>query len=227
MVAAVTSEPTDPIRRRNKDETQGDILQAASELFAARGFKGTSMRGVASAAGVDVALLSHYFGNKEGLFRAALHIPVDTKAVVAEVVTADRNEVGLRLITLALHLWDSAETGPAMVSLMRRAVGEESETQLLRNFFFTAVLESAADQLLGDLPKAEQRHRMGLVATQMLGLGITRCILKAEPIASLSPAELAAAVGPAIQHYLFGSLDETVPSVYLPASQPESRGNHE
>lgn len=227
MVAEAAFEPADPIRRRNKDETQGDILQAASELFAARGFKGTSMRAIAAAAGVDVALLSHYFGNKEGLFRAALHIPVDPKVIVAEVVTGDRNEVGLRLITLALRLWDSADTGPAMVSLMRRAVGEGNETQPLLDFFFTALLEAAAGQILADKPLLEQHHRMGLVASQMVGLGIARCILKVEPIASLSAAELATAVGPAIQHYLFGSFDEMASSFALPTSQSESRGKHE
>ena len=46
------------------------LLEKAEQLFAESGFEGTSVRNLASAAGVNVAMISYYFGSKEKLFEA-------------------------------------------------------------------------------------------------------------------------------------------------------------
>jgi len=46
------------------------ILEAAERLFAERGFDGTSVRDIAAEAGVNLAMISYYFGSKEGLLSA-------------------------------------------------------------------------------------------------------------------------------------------------------------
>lgn len=51
----------------DKKET---IIQSATKLFSAKGFEGTSVRDIARDAGVNVAMISYYFGSKEKLFEA-------------------------------------------------------------------------------------------------------------------------------------------------------------
>jgi len=50
------------------------ILDAARDLFAAHGFAGTSTRGIANAAGVNLAMIHYYFGNKEHLYRRVVEL---------------------------------------------------------------------------------------------------------------------------------------------------------
>src|SRR3954463_9475109 len=69
-------------RRKGSPDTRSAILAAARTSFARQGFAGTTIRGVASSAGVDAALVHHYFGTKDDLFLAALELPVDPRRVI-------------------------------------------------------------------------------------------------------------------------------------------------
>ncbi len=193
-------------RRRGRPETRQTILVAARALFAERGFTGTSIRAVAAAASVDPALVHHYFGTKEGLFRAALEIPVDPEQVIERVAGATRAEVPLRLVETFLSVWESPETGPAMVSVLRRAVAEQGSTDLLRDFIGATVLRTVAGAVLGDVPPEEARVRVTLVVSQMLGVVLLRRVLVLEPLASMPGDRVAATIAPAIAHYLYGDL---------------------
>ena len=51
-------------RRPGSPDTRAAILAVAREHFAAHGFAGASVRGIAGAVGVDAALVHHYFGTK-------------------------------------------------------------------------------------------------------------------------------------------------------------------
>ena len=77
-------------RRPGRQDTRGEILAAARETFAARGFAGTTLRGIAGAAGVDPALIHHYFESKRSLFLATVQLPIDPPALIAEVMEGDR-----------------------------------------------------------------------------------------------------------------------------------------
>ncbi|HEY4164752.1 MAG TPA: helix-turn-helix domain-containing protein [Dongiaceae bacterium] len=57
-------------RRRDKEATKRALLEAAVEVFAARGFDGATTREVAAKAGVNEGLIQRYFGGKAGLLEA-------------------------------------------------------------------------------------------------------------------------------------------------------------
>jgi AcrR family transcriptional regulator len=205
-------------RRRGRPDTRLEILNAARALFAERGFVGTSIRAVASAASVDPALVPHYFGNKEGLFRAALEIPIDPEELVRTVVADGPEGAPLRLVQTFLAVWDSPDTGPAMVSFLRRAVADQGSSDMVRDFFGATVLRAVAGALVGDVPPQEARERVALVVSQMLGLVVLRRVLALEPIATMPADRLAAAVAPTVSRYLHGDL-----TVLDPLPQP---GDH-
>ena len=70
-------------RRPGAPDTRAAILAAARSRFAEHGYAGTTIRAVATDAGVDAALVHHYFGTKDELFLAALELPVDPRQVLA------------------------------------------------------------------------------------------------------------------------------------------------
>ncbi|TYB36570.1 TetR/AcrR family transcriptional regulator [Micromonospora sp. AP08] len=191
-------------RRPGNPDTREAILTAARAAFADRGFDAASIRAIATAAGVDPALVHHYFGTKEELFRATVAIPVDPAELVPRVLAGGRDEVGERLVRTFLSVWDSP-VGTAAVALLRSAVSNQWTARLLREFLVTQVLRRVVEQL--DLDPAETPLRGALVATQIAGLAMMRYVIRLEPAASASPDTLAATIGPTVQRYLTGPLD--------------------
>ena len=72
------------------------LLDAARAVFAERGYDGATVRAIAERAGVDAAMVNHWFGGKEGLFVAALDLPADPGAVLAEAGLAPPAERAFR-----------------------------------------------------------------------------------------------------------------------------------
>jgi AcrR family transcriptional regulator len=180
------------------------VLAAARTAFAERGFDGASIRVIAADAGVDPALVHHYFGSKDKLFLAAIHAPVDPEELLPEVLAGGTADLGANVVRLLLRVWD----GPARaagLALVRSAVSNEWTARLLREFLVVQVLRRVVGTL--DLPAAEAEARGSLVASQLIGVVMTRYVLRVEPLASASPDELVAAVGPTVQRYLTGEVD--------------------
>lgn len=198
-------------RRPGQPDTRDEILTAARELFAQKGYAGATIRQIAGAAGVDPALVSHYFGAKESLFRAALDIPVRPQDVLQGIFTDGLEAVPRRLVSTILHVWEDPRTGPAMVSLLRTAVTQDAASPLLREYFSTNALHVLARQLRESYGLAEAELRVSLVASQMLGLTISRQLLRLEPLASMPASRLVEMVTPTISRYLLGDLDELPP----------------
>ncbi|MEU5791206.1 TetR family transcriptional regulator [Micromonospora purpureochromogenes] len=190
-------------RRPGNPDTRQAILAAARTAFAERGFDAASIRVIAAAAGVDPALVHHYFGSKEELFRATVEIPMDPAVLLPAVLAGGVDGVGERLVRTFLGVWDSP-AGKAAVALLRSAVNNEWTARLLREFLVTQVLRRVLDHL--DIPPAELPLRGSLVATQMIGLAMMRYVIRLEPVASTDPETLVAAVGPTVQRYLTGDL---------------------
>lgn len=179
------------------------MLAAAREAFAERGFDGTSIRGIATAAGVDPALVHHYFGTKDQLFLTAVQAPADPEDLLPEVLAGGRDELGRNLLVIFLRVWD----GPARaggLALVRSAVGSEWTAKLLREFLVARVLRRVVGTL-GYSP-AERDARGALVGSQLVGLVMTRYVLKLEPIASASRESLVEAYAPTLQRYLTGDV---------------------
>jgi AcrR family transcriptional regulator len=173
-------------------------------VFAERGFDGATIRGIATAAGVDPALVHHYFGSKDQLFLAAIEAPADPADLLPEVLAAGRDQLGAAVVRLLLRVWDGPMR-PAGLALVRSAVGNEWTAKLLREFLVTQVLRRVVGTL--DLSPAEREARGGLVASQLIGVVMSRYVLRVEPLASASPEWLVAAIGPNVQRYLTGDVE--------------------
>ena len=191
------SSPARRGRRPGAPDTRAAILAAARELFAASGYAGTSIRGVAAAAGVDAALVHHYFGTKDDLFLAALQLPVDPRALLAPVAEAGVDGAGERLLRVFLGVWEDDRNQASLLALVR-GLAEPSGQRLLRDGVLEMILLPLGRALSLDRPE----QRMALVASQLVGLVILRYLLRAEPLASLPPDALVAAYAPTLQRYL-------------------------
>ena len=182
------------------------VLAAARDCFAERGFDGCTIRAIAGAAGVDPALVHHYFGSKEDLFVAAVEAPVDPADLLPEALAGGREALGENVLRMFLRVWDGPMQ-PAGLALVRSATGSEHRARLLREFLIARVLRRVVGTL--DLPPAEREARGALVASQLAGLILTRYVLRLEPLASASAESLVAALAPTLQRYLTG--DVTLP----------------
>ncbi|WP_081788389.1 TetR family transcriptional regulator [Candidatus Blastococcus massiliensis] len=180
------------------------MLAAARSAFGERGFDGATIRGIATAAGVDPALVHHYFGSKDRLFLAAIEAPADPAELLPEVLAGGRDHVGENVVRLLLRLWDGPMQ-PAGLALLRSAVGNEWGAKLLREFLVTQVLRRVVGSL--DLPPREAEIRGALVLSQLTGVVLSRYILRIEPLATSSPENLVAAIGPTVQRYLTGDVE--------------------
>lgn len=190
-------------RRRGSPDTRAAILAAARERFATVGFGGTTIRAVAADAGVDPALVHHYFGAKNDLFVAALELPVDPRKVVAERILAGAADSGPgeRILRAILSVWDDESLRPALLAAVRRFF-EPDGGRLMTDGFLPAVLEPVG-ALLG---VAEAPARMPLVASQVIGLVLLRYVIAAEPLASFTTEQVVALYAPVLDGFLTGPL---------------------
>jgi AcrR family transcriptional regulator len=187
-------------RRKGPTDTRSAILKAAQELFAEKGYDGASVRAVARSAGVDPALVMHFFGSKGDLFAASLRLPVEAQEL-EELVAGDRATLGRRIAAFYLQRIFHERAG-TVLSLLRSSVTNPEAAALLRR-----AIESTAVALLEQLlPGPETALRGELVASQMMGLFFARHILGVEPLASCSGERLIEMLAPALQHYLTGPL---------------------
>lgn len=179
------------------------ILEAARTDFELHGYERATIRAIAAQAGVDPALVHHYFGSKDQLLVAALELPVNPREVVAELLAGDRNTIGERLLRRVLAVWGEewAKGGP-LIGLMRTAMTHEHAARMMREFFTREIIGRLAEVLKVSQP----RLRVGLVASQLMGLAMARFIIRLEPIASADPETLIACYGPTMQRYLTGPL---------------------
>lgn len=184
-------------RRPGSGGTREKILAAARAHFSEVGYDGATVRGIAGVAGVDPALLSHYFGSKEDLFLAAVEFPVDPAVFVPRLLEPGLDGLGDRLVRFFVRTWDSPAGSP-MLALIRSVVGSERAAANLRDFVSREVLARLAAAIRLDHPEL----RATLAASQLIGLAMLRYVVKVEPLASAGEDEIAAWLGPAVQRYL-------------------------
>lgn len=188
-------------RRPGTPDTRAEVLAAARTSFAEKGFRGTTIRAVAASAGVDPALVHHYFGTKDDLFVAALEIPVDPREVLAPVVAAGPDGAGERLLRTFLGVWDDPALQPGLLALARSMVADDSGG-LVREGFIPVVVGPVLAGLVVDRPEV----RIPLVASQVLGLIVARYVIAVPQMAQMPAEDVVARIGPVIQHYLTGDL---------------------
>ena len=182
-------------RRPGQTQTRDDILAAARKQFAAHGYRGATIRGIAAEAGVNPALVHHFFGSKDQVFVAALNLPFNPALLVDTLLDGPREHIGERILRLFLGLWEDPDTQLPFFALVRSVTTSPEVADQLRQFMETAVLARVAAAL--DLPQL----RLTGAASQMIGLAIMRYVIRAEPMASASPDEVVELVAPVLQHY--------------------------
>jgi AcrR family transcriptional regulator len=202
-------------RRPGTTTTRDAILGAARELFGARGYEGTTIRGIATQAGVDPALVHHFFGNKEELFLTVLQVPETVIEQVPPLIAGDIEHAGERLARFYLGLYEAPETQAAMLTAIRTAVGHDDAARLLRDSVSARLIAAAS----GALPDRGPL-RMGLAMSHLAGLAIGRYIFRIPPVAQLPLDEVVAWVGPTIQRYLTGPVPDPAPAGSGPVEAP-------
>ncbi len=193
-----------PGRPSGSSDTRERILASARELFARSGIANTSIRAVAAAAGVDSALVHHYFGTKEKLFAAAVHIPIDPMDVIGPLREVPVEEIGYKLPSMLLPLWDS-EIGAGFIATLRSMLAG-SEINLFRSFIQDVIAVEVGPRV--DNPPGSGIIRIQFVASQLVGVVMARYILRLEPFASLPPEQIARTIAPNLQRYLTGDLPD-------------------
>jgi AcrR family transcriptional regulator len=179
-------------------DTREAILSSARRLFAERGFERASMRAIAADAGVDAALITHFFGSKANLLGLAIDWPFDPAREVPRLLRGGPDGAGERLVALFVRTWDSEGSRHPVITLLQAAVAEPNAAELLANFMRVRLFGPLLDELGSDKPEI----RMNLVAAQLGGLGLARYILGFEPLASASPLDVIRWIAPSVQRYL-------------------------
>ena len=199
-------------RRAGDSGTREAILSASRAQFAEHGYDGATIRAIARDAGVDPALVHHYYGDKEKLFAAAMQLPfIPSEVITAALTQRDPSEsLGTHMVRTALSVWESADVRDAFQTMLRSALTSEHAAATLRQFITDAILRPLASAADGGVAERTP-FRASLVGTQMLGLALGRYLLRFEPIVAATPDELAAAVGPVIDRYLTGDIDDEQP----------------
>ncbi|TDC60207.1 TetR/AcrR family transcriptional regulator [Actinomadura sp. GC306] len=185
-----------PGRRPGPTETREKILAEARTLFAEKGYDGASLRAIARAAGVDPALVHHFFGNKEGVFVEAMRFPADPAVVLPRILAAPRDRLGETMVRVFLEIWGDDERRAPLLAMLRSAMTNERAAVLLREFVTAA--------LFGRAKEATDAPALGIQAAagQMIGVMILRHVVRVEPLASASEDELVELLAPTLQRYL-------------------------
>lgn len=192
-----------PGRPPGTSDTRDRILSCARELFARNGIDNTSIRAIAADAGVDPALVHHYFGTKTQLFAAAIHIPIDPMTIIGPLREVPVDQIGRVLPSLLLPLWDS-ELGKGFIATLRSILGGSNDVSLFRAFLQEVITAEVGSRV--DDPPGSGRVRVQFVVSQLVGIVMARYILELEPFKSLPVEQIVDTVAPNLQRYLTGEL---------------------
>jgi AcrR family transcriptional regulator len=183
-------------KARRSDATKDAILAAARERFAADGYERATIRAIAADAGIDPAMVMRYFGNKEKLFATAAEFDLR----LPDLTDVPREQLGRRVAGHMFDRWNGDET---LMALLRAAVTHPAAADRMREIF-AAQLGPAIHRIAPD----DVPTRAGLLATQVLGLALTRYVLRLPPVVAMDRDMIVAWLGPTLQQYLTGSPEQ-------------------
>ncbi|MUL76937.1 TetR family transcriptional regulator [Mycolicibacterium sp. CBMA 226] len=194
-------------RRPGPSGTREAIEETARKLFAELGYERTSLRQVALQAGVDPALVSHFYGKKLDLFLAVVELPVEPATIIGRVLEGDKDSAGLRLATFILEVLDDEVRRRPMIGMVRAATAEPEAAKLVRDFLARNIIAPIAE----GLGSADADYRAALVMSQVNGFAIARYVIGLEPLVNRSNEQLAADLGVTLQRYLLADLAPGTP----------------
>ncbi|MFJ1709138.1 TetR family transcriptional regulator [Kitasatospora sp. NPDC088346] len=184
--------------RGERGEQADKILAAARRSFATRGYAATSLRSVASDAGVDPGLVHYYFRAKAGLLEAAMQPPDTFGAAVAAAAEQPLERRGRAFIQATMQLWEDPASAEILRSIVLTAAQESAAMQRLRQLFSELVLAVVSHSL----SDAERSLRASLIATQIVGMVMNRYIWQVGDVATLPADTVVDLIAPTIQRYL-------------------------
>ncbi|MEW1954555.1 TetR family transcriptional regulator [Terrabacter sp. NPDC080008] len=201
MTSGTSSEvaPRGRGRRPGGADTRAAILEAARKSFAAKGYDKASMRGIAREAGVDPALVHHYFeGGKAALFVETLEVPVNPTELIDGILDGDVDRLGWRIVETFLTVWEPPERRDALVALVRSSITSDEAARMLREFLGREVFGRVA----ASTGVADPQLRGALAASQMLGLIVGRYVVRLPALVAATREELVEGLGPVLQSHL-------------------------
>ncbi|MFR9725848.1 TetR/AcrR family transcriptional regulator [Streptomyces sp. MS19] len=179
---------------RRSDATRATILDAARARFAADGYEKATIRAIARDAHIDPSMVMRYYGSKAGLFTAAVAIDPGLPGLSLE----PREEIGRTLVRHFLTLWE--ENGE-LTALMRVGATDPAVADRMGSVLREQLIPLA--RLLGPEPEqAQARARAALCASAVLGLALTRYVLRFPASVALGREEIVDWLGPTVQRYL-------------------------
>lgn len=191
-------------RRPAGENTRGALLDAARVEFTERGYDGATVRAIAQRAGVDPAMVNHWFGSKDSLFVAAMEIPVNPDDIVPRLLNGPPEQLAERILRTFLSVWD-ANGGGALAALMRSVASHEEAAQMMREFVGRVIFGRVVSTVAPDQPEL----RAALCGSQIAGLGMVRYVIRLEPLASADHDTVVATIAPNLQRYLTGPLSRS------------------
>jgi AcrR family transcriptional regulator len=191
-------------RRQGEPVSREAVLAAAKKRFSADGYERTTLRAIADDAHVDPAMVLYLFGSKVDLFRESLRLIIDPQMLVAALSEGD-GDVGTRMVRVYLRIWESPETGPSMVTMLRSATSNSDAHEAFRSFIQGYVLAAVSGVLGGD---EQARLRATLAATTLVGTAMLRYVMEIPPLASLPGDALVGLLAPTVTRYLTADADE-------------------
>jgi AcrR family transcriptional regulator len=189
-------------RRPGPSGTREAITQAARRQFSELGYERASIRSVAAEAGVDPALVVHYFGSKQRLFLAAIELPFEVGDLVERLETGPRQQVGERVARFALEVLGNPDARARWTGMIRAAASDPDAAGLLREVLTQRIFEPLTEALGSE----DAQLRANLASSQMVGLVMARYIIAIEPLASADAETVVSAIAPTLQRYLVGPL---------------------
>jgi AcrR family transcriptional regulator len=181
-------------RRPGQPDTRAVIVEAARRRFLTAGYADVTLRSVAEEAGVDVALLSYYFGSKRGLFVEALAAVEEPGKRMAEAIAGgDLAGLPARLLREVLRVWDD-ERGVVIKAILTAA----PQAPEIRDLYARAVERSWNAPLAARLGCPDAEQRAAAFTLVMSGVIYTRHLLRIEPIASMPAEDVVGLISPVL-----------------------------
>ncbi|MGH3763653.1 MAG: TetR/AcrR family transcriptional regulator [Pseudonocardiaceae bacterium] len=188
-------------RRPAGENTRAALLDAARVEFTERGFDGATVRTIAQRAGMDPAMVNHWFGGKDGLFVAALQLPVNPEEILRRILPGDPGHTAERVLRTFLSVWDT-NGGGALTALVRSVASHEAAARMMREFVSRVIF----GRIVASVAPDQVELRTALCGTQIIGLAMMRYVICLEPLASADHDTVVAAIAPNLQRYLTGAL---------------------
>ena len=180
------------------DDVRTAVLDAAKVAFRARGYMGTTMKGVAKAAGVAPVVVRRYYNSKDSLFAAAMKLPFDPASAVPTLLAPGLDGMGERLVRATLELLGDDEARDDLVALVTAGRSAGKAAGSLTDF----LEHSVVDRVAASLGVPDARMRSALVSSYLVGIAASRYVLRLEPLASASEDQVVRMVAPMIQDLL-------------------------